>query len=511
MNIRPQADEFLAYAVDHSVVPVWTEVLGDLETPVSAFLKLVDDGPGFLLESVENGERWSRFSFIGRDPVATLVLRGETLDIEGTLGAMVPTDEGILGALEALLDSHSSPDIADLPPLHGGIVGYLGYDVIREVEHLPDAPLNDHGMPDAVMSIIGSLAAFDHWRQRIYLIESVVTRDEAGHPLSEADLLAARDAAIDAVKTSAQRLAAPSEATVVEPPVPGERHEDVPSSMSSGRYLDAVVTAKEHILAGDIFQVVLAQRYDIELEADPFDVYRVLRQVNPSPYMYFIRHDEATLVGSSPEPMVQLRGDHIVSRPIAGTRKRGLDEEHDRRLAAELLEHPKERAEHVMLVDLARNDVGRVAEFGSVEPEEFMTLERYSHVMHLTSQVTGTIRPGLGPIDVLKATLPAGTVSGAPKVRAMEIIDELEPVRRGPYAGVVGYLDWSGNLDTAICIRTMFVRADGVTASLQAGAGIVADSDPEDEDLECRNKAAALLAAIPAARRMTATRRSQES
>ena len=511
MNIRPQADEFLAYAADHSVVPVWTEVLGDLETPVSAFLKLVDDGPGFLLESVENGERWSRFSFIGRDPVATLVLRGEMLDIEGTLGAMVPTDEGILGALEALLDSHSSPDIEDLPPLHGGIVGYLGYDVIREVEHLPDAPPNDHGMPDAVMSIIGSLAAFDHWRQRIYLIESVVTRDEAGHPLSEAELLAARDAAIDAVKTSAQRLAAPSEAPGVEPPVPGERHEDVPSSMSSGRYLDAVVTAKEHILAGDIFQVVLAQRYDIELEADPFDVYRVLRQVNPSPYMYFIRHDEATIVGSSPEPMVQLRGDHIVSRPIAGTRKRGLDEEHDRRLAAELLEHPKERAEHVMLVDLARNDVGRVAKFGSVQPEEFMTLERYSHVMHLTSQVTGTIRPGLGPIDVLKATLPAGTVSGAPKVRAMEIIDELEPVRRGPYAGVVGYLDWSGNLDTAICIRTMFVRADGVTASLQAGAGIVADSDPEDEDLECRNKAAALLAAIPAARRMTATRKSQES
>ena len=511
MNIRPQADEFLSYAANHSVVPVWTEVLGDLETPVSAFLKLVDDRPGFLLESVENGERWSRFSFIGRDPVATLVLRGETLDIEGTLGAMVPTDQGILGALEALLDSHSSPEISDLPPLHGGIVGYLGYDVIREVEHLPDAPPNDHSMPDAVMSIIGSLAAFDHWRQRIYLIESVVTRDEAGHPLSEAELLDARDAAIDAVKTSAQRLAAPSETTVVEPPVPGERHEDVSSSMSNGRYLDAVATAKEHILAGDIFQVVLAQRYDIELEADPFDVYRVLRQVNPSPYMYFIRHDEATLVGSSPEPMVQLRGDHIVSRPIAGTRKRGLDGEHDRRLAAELLEHPKERAEHVMLVDLARNDVGRVAEFGSVKPEEFMTLERYSHVMHLTSQITGTIRPGLGAIDVLKATLPAGTVSGAPKVRAMEIIDELEPVRRGPYAGVVGYLDWSGNLDTAICIRTMFVRADAVTASLQAGAGIVADSDPEDEDLECRNKAAALLAAIPAARRMTATRRSRES
>ena len=261
--------------------------------------------------------------------------------------------------------------------------------------------------------------------------------------------------------------------------------------------------AKEHILAGDIFQVVLSQRFDLELGAEPFDVYRVLRQVNPSPYMYFLRTEGVTLVGSSPEPMVQLRGRTVISRPIAGTRRRGVDDEHDRRLAAELIEHPKERAEHVMLVDLARNDVGRVAEFGTVRPDEFMTLERYSHVMHLTSQVSGTLRDGLGPIDVLRATLPAGTVSGAPKVRAMEIIDALEPVKRGPYAGVVGYLDWSGNLDTAICIRTMFVRADGVTASLQAGAGVVADSVPEDEDLECHNKAAALLAAIPAARRMS--------
>ncbi|MGA1345917.1 MAG: anthranilate synthase component I family protein, partial [Ilumatobacteraceae bacterium] len=272
-------------------------------------------------------------------------------------------------------------------------------------------------------------------------------------------------------------------------------------------YREAVAVAKEHIRAGDIFQVVLSQRFDVRLDAEPFDVYRVLRQINPSPYMYFIRHAEATLVGSSPEPLVQLRGRHVVSRPIAGTRRRGADDEHDRRLAAELLEHPKERAEHVMLVDLARNDVGRVCEFGSVQPDELMTLERYSHVMHLTSQVSGTLRPGLGPIDVLRATLPAGTVSGAPKVRAMEIIDALEPYKRGPYAGVVGYLDWSGNLDTAICIRTMFVRADGAMASLQAGAGIVADSDPADEDLECHNKAAALLAAIAPARRMTSARR----
>ena len=275
--------------------------------------------------------------------------------------------------------------------------------------------------------------------------------------------------------------------------------------MPDGLYQQAVEVAKEHIVAGDIFQVVLAQRYDLQLDADPFDVYRVLRQVNPSPYMYFVRHPELTIVGSSPEPMVQLLDGTVISRPIAGTRKRGETDEHDRRMAAELTEHPKERAEHVMLVDLARNDVGRVAQFGTMHIDELMTLERYSHVMHLTSQVHGTLREGLGPIDVLRATLPAGTVSGAPKVRAMEIIDDLEPVKRGPYAGVVGYVDWSGNLDTAIAIRTMFCAPTGT--SLQAGAGIVADSDPDDEDLECRNKAAALLAAIPAARRMTAARR----
>src|SRR5438105_15043291 len=275
--------------------------------------------------------------------------------------------------------------------------------------------------------------------------------------------------------------------------------------MGTGSYCDAVAVAKEHILAGDIFQVVLAQRFELDLDADPFDVYRVLRQVNPSPYMYFFRHDAVTLVGSSPEPMVQLLDGRVISRPIAGTRRRGRTDEDDRRLAAELIEHPKEIAEHVMLVDLARNDVGRVVEFGTETVDEMMTLERYSHVMHLTSQVSGELRDGLGPIGVLRATLPAGTVSGAPKVRAMEIIDELEPTKRGPYAGVVGYFDFSGNLDTAIAIRTMFVAPDG-RASVQAGAGIVADSDPEAEDAECKAKAAALLAAVPAARRMRSTR-----
>ena len=273
----------------------------------------------------------------------------------------------------------------------------------------------------------------------------------------------------------------------------------------SKRYGEAVEVAKEHILAGDIFQVVLSQRFDLDLGADPFDVYRVLRQVNPSPYMYFLRHPSITVVGSSPEPMVQLRDGRVVSRPIAGTRRRGATPEDDRRLGGELREHPKEVAEHIMLVDLARNDVGRVVSFGTETVDELMTLERYSHVMHLTSQVSGDLVPGKGPIDVLRATLPAGTVSGAPKVRAMQIIDELEPTKRGPYAGVVGYFDFSGNLDTAISIRTMFVAADG-RASVQAGAGIVADSDPAGEDEECRNKAAALLAAVPAARRMRVER-----
>lgn len=496
-------ERFHQLANTHRVVPVWTEVLADLETPVSAFLKLVGDEPGFLLESVEHGERWSRFSFVGRRPVATLVARRGRIEIEGDLPAEVPTDRGMLAALEAVLEAAHSPALAELPPLHGGLVGYLGYDIVREVEHLPAVPPDTEDLPDAIFSVIGSLAAFDHWRQRIYLIESVPTMG-----LSTAELDAAYDLAVERVGEAVDALAEALAYRPVSPPIPGEDLPNVTSSMPDGRYQQAVEVAKEHILAGDIFQVVLSQRFSLQLDADPFDVYRVLRQVNPSPYMYFLRHQEVTIVGSSPEPMVQVRSGtppRIISRPIAGTRRRGSTEEDDRRLAAELIEHPKERAEHVMLVDLARNDVGRVARFGSVHVDELMTLERYSHVMHMTSEVSADLVDGLGPIDVLRATLPAGTVSGAPKVRAMEIIDELEPVKRGPYAGVIGYIDWSGNLDTAIAIRTMFVGANG--AFLQAGAGIVADSVPDDEHLECQNKAAALLAAVPAARRMTDGRR----
>lgn len=500
MKIFPTREEFRSLAKQHTVVPVWTEILADLETPVAAYMKLVGGKPGFLLESVEHGERWSRFSFVGRDPLATLSLQDGRITTTGNIPDGVPLDRGILAAMESLLHIYRAPLLPDLPPLQSGMVGYLGYDVVREIEQLGNSPHDDRKFPDAIISVIGSLAAFDHWRQRVYMLESVPLVG-----LSESQIDLAYDNAINRVTAATADLARALSYVPVEPPHATDELPEMISSMPNGMYQRAVEVAKEYIRAGDVFQVVLSQRFDVQLEADPFDVYRVLRQVNPSPYMYFVNHPDITIVGSSPEPMVQLLNGRVVSRPIAGTRRRGRDDEHDRRLAGELRENPKEVAEHIMLVDLARNDVGRVAAFGSMSVDELMTLERYSHVMHLTSQISGVLRHGLGPIDVLKATFPAGTVSGAPKVRAMEIIDELEPVKRGPYAGVVGYVDFSGNLDTAIAIRTMFVGPN--SASLQAGAGIVADSDPADEDLECRNKAAALLAAVPAARKMSALKR----
>jgi anthranilate synthase component 1 len=503
--LHPTRAEFRALAREYTVVPVWREVVADLTTPVAAFLRLVDDEPGFLLESVEH-ERWSRWSFVGRRPAATLVARNGRIDVDSTLPIDVSGESSVLAVVERLLREYRSPSLPDLPPLHGGLVGYLGYDVVREVEHLPNVPPDDLGNPDAVLAIIGDIAAYDHWRQRAVLVSNAFIFGDH----TDATLDQLYDDAVVRIDQMSADGARPLDEPLVEPPDENDPLPEVRSSMGERLYCDAVEVAREYILAGDIFQVVLAQRYDLDLGAEPFDVYRVLRQVNPSPYMYFFRHREVTLIGSSPEPMVQLLDGKVISRPIAGTRRRGRTEEEDRRMAAELSEHPKERAEHVMLVDLARNDVGRVVVFGTEKVDEMMTLERYSHVMHLTSEVSGTLRDGLGPIDVLRATLPAGTVSGAPKVRAMEIIDELEPVKRGPYAGVVGYIDFSGNLDTAIAIRTMVVQPDG-RASVEAGAGVVVDSVPEHEDLECRNKAQALLAAVPAARRMYATRKSRSS
>lgn len=505
--LSPDRDTFAALArAGNTIVPVWRELLADLTTPVAAFSRIVGDEPGFLLESVEHAERWSRWSFMGSRPQATLLLRNGRLEVDGVLPEGIPTDQGILVAIEALLARHRAPVLPDLPPLHGGLVGYLGYDVVREVEHLPHVPFDDHGLPDAIVSVIGSLVAYDHWRQRVTIVESVEMPPEA----SDAELSALYEAAQERLDLVATTGADASDEPLVELPPLATVMPETRRTVAPAAWTLAVEAAKERILDGDIFQVVLSQRFDLELGAEPFDFYRALRQVNPSPYMYFLRHPEVTLVGSSPEPMVQLLEGRVISRPIAGTRKRGRTDEEDRRMAAELIEHPKERAEHVMLVDLARNDVGRVVKHGTERVDELMNLERYSHVMHLTSQVSGQLAEGLGPIDVLRATLPAGTVSGAPKVRAMEIIDELEVTKRGPYAGVVGYIDFSGSLDTAITIRTMVIRPDG-TASVQAGAGIVADSDPADEDLECRNKAAALLSAVPVARCISAARGQAQS
>ena len=505
-GVRPGREEFVALARDWSIVPVARELLADLTTPVAAYARLVQDGPGFLLESVEHAGTWGRWSFIGRRPSATLSLRNGQVSVEGSLHADVPTDRGILAAIEAVLSHHKAPELPGLPPLHGGLVGYLGYDVVREIEHLPVPPPDELGYPDAIMSMVGQIAAYDAWRQRVTLVEAVPVPAGA----STGELRDLYDWALQRLEEFAAEGAKPIDEPVIVPP---DRDDELPPAQRRTPpelYAAAVEAAREYIYAGDIFQVVLAQRFDLELGAKPLDLYRSLRQVNPSPYMYLLQYPELAVVGSSPEPMVRVRDGRVISRPIAGTRRRGRTDADDRRLAAELSEHPKERAEHVMLVDLARNDVGRVAEFGSMTVDELMTLERYSHVMHLTSQVSGRLRPGLGPVDVLRATLPAGTVSGAPKVRAMEIIDELEPARRGPYAGVVGYIDFSGNVDTAIAIRTMLVGADG-RASVEAGAGIVADSIAETEDLECRNKAAALLAAVPGARRIAAARQDGQS
>ena len=485
-----------------TVVPVWRDVVADLATPVAAYLRLVGDGHGFILESVEH-ERWGRWTFVGRNPIATLISRDGRVEVTGDRTACGPIapDGGILAATEILLGRLHSPRIESLPPLHGGLVGWLGYDVVREVERLPDAPPDDRALPDAVLSIVGDIAAFDHWRQRVTLIHNVIV----GPSPTPDELDRAYEHAVVALDALCADGAKPLDEPVLVPPVPGEPAPELSRSIPSRRFKQMVEEAKEHIREGDIFEVVISQRFDLDFGADPFDFYRVLRQVNPSPYMFYLRDPEVILAGSSPEMHVQIREGAVTTRPIAGTRRRGRDPQHDLRMAGELQESPKERAEHLMLVDLARNDIGRIAAPGTVRVDELMTLERYSHVMHMTSQVSADLAPGSGPIDVLRATLPAGTVSGAPKVRAMEILDGLESTRRGPYGGVVGYVDFSGNLDTAITLRTLVAPSGGHPpgrAWVQAGAGIVADSDPEDEDLECANKAAALLSAVSTARKM---------
>ena len=498
VGIVPSRQQFHELASQHQLIPITRELVADTLTPVGVFLAAVGDDEGFLLESVEGGERWGRYSFVGRNPLGSITSRGGAVTVSGDLGDL-PTDRGIFEVLRSLVNGTSTPVLENLPPLHSGVVGYLGYDTVREIEHLASPPDDDLGVPEACVSVIGELVAFDHWRQRITLIVNVsVPPGSDAHDVDRlfTDAVSRLDQlGRDTCRSIAQR-------PIVAPDQGRRELAEATSTMTPEQFYEMVNVAKDYVTAGDIFQVVLSQRFDIQELVDPFEVYRMLRLLNPSPYLYFLRTQDVQVAGSSPEPMVRLRDGIVTSRPIAGSRPRGATEAEDLRLSGELSEDPKEVAEHIMLVDLARNDVGRVVQYGTEVVEELMTVERYSHVMHLTSQVSGELRDDLDSIDVVKATLPAGTLSGAPKVRAMEIIDELEKTRRGVYGGVVGYLDFSGNVDTAIAIRTMIVTSDG-RASVQAGAGIVADSDPVSEEQETRNKAAAVLAAVAAARLRT--------
>jgi anthranilate synthase component 1 len=496
---QPSREEFAALCHDHAVVPVWREVLADLSTPLGVYDRLRHaGGPRFLLESVERGERWGRYSFIGLRPFLELRARAGCVELIGDAPAAARDAAATgdpLATLDVLLPALRTPELPGLPPLFAGAVGYIGYDAVRFIERLPDSGVDDLGMDDVRLAFPGQLVAFDHLRQRLLVVTNVRAGREPG-------------AAYDAAVAASEELVAGLGTSAHAPPVPPPRAAEVTdarANMSRDDYLEAVERAKAHIAAGDAFQIVPSQRFSLETAADPFTVYRVLRVINPSPYMYLFELPEpdgrtTAIVGSSPEALVTVKDGRAEIWPIAGSRPRGATDEQDAKLEADLRGDDKERAEHVMLVDLARNDLGRVSRLGTVRVTDFMDVVRYSHIMHLLSKVTGRLRPGVSGVDVLRATFPAGTLSGAPKVRAMEIIDELEPTRRGLYGGGIGYLDLAGDLDLCIAIRTLLFR--GGFAHVQAGAGVVADSVAEREYAETRDKAMALLAAVRAAERL---------
>lgn len=483
--------ESLPFAV---MVPVYRQLFSDTLTPVSAYSRMRKEPGSFLFESVVGGERVGRYSFSGSCPFLTLSAAGEevTITTDPTRCLERPrkyTAKDPLGELETLLKRYPGVHLPELPRFIGGAVGYAGYDTVRYVEHLPYAPEDDRHLPDLVFSLYDLMVIFDHIQKTILVVAHVPVHGRVSH----ADF----DAACERIDLLVERLSQPDNLVIADVKPLGPVSEGYESNFSQAGFEGIVEKAKEYIRAGDIFQVVLSQRLTRKTTASSLDIYRALRVVNPSPFMFLLETEHSQLIGASPEIMVRVEEGETTIRPLAGTRKRGKTPEEDRALEAELLADEKELAEHIMLVDLARNDVGRVAEFGSIQLSDMMRVERYSHVMHITSNVSGKLAPGKTPLDALRSGLPAGTVSGAPKVRAMQIIDELEPHRRGPYGGAVGYIDYSGNLDTCIALRTLVVRDKMVY--LQAGAGIVADSVPSLEYEETLNKARALLRAIEVA------------
>jgi len=501
MPYFPSLEQFRELAGTYTVVPVYRRLTGDTLTPVSAFCKIQEGDWSFLFESVVGGERVGRYSFLGSGPFRVFEAhQGQTRTREGVGPWLEGTAPDPLRALEEALAAYRAPHLPGLPRFCGGAVGYAGYDTVRYVEHLPDAPPDDRDLPDLSFGFYDRMVIFDHVAKTILVVANATG---LGQPrATDAGFLEARYAEAcaraDRLAERLQRGVADLQLTDIDPFAAAPlRPERVRSNFTRPQFEAAVQKARDYIHAGDAFQIVLSQRFHTETRARPFDIYRALRVVSPSPFMFYLRAGGVTLVGASPEIMCRVENGLITNRPLAGTRRRGATPDEDAALAAELLADPKERAEHIMLVDLARNDVGRVAEPGSVRLGELLTVERYSHVMHLSSTVTGKLRAGLTAFDALRAALPAGTLSGAPKVRAMQIIDELEPHRRGPYGGAVGYIDFSGNMDTCIALRTMVLL--GQTAYVQAGAGIVADSVPAAEYDETVNKSLSLLRAIDVA------------
>jgi anthranilate synthase component 1 len=524
MRYRPTFEEFAGLARQASLVPVYRQLIGDTLTPVSAFCKIQEGDWSFLFESVVGGERLGRYSFLGSGPFLRFEAYGRRVVLHTQAPAAVAAGPVTrtetehpdpLRLLEERLAAYRAPSLPGLPRFCGGAVGYAGYDTVRYVERLPAPPPDDRGLPDLCFAFYDRMVIFDHVSKTIAAVAHAhipspptpLPQGERGEregpspPSSgergwgEGELRRCYQDACERVDRLVERLqqgVADLQLTDIAPV--GEVHLPYRSNFEPADFEAAVAKCKEYIKAGDVFQVVLSQRLQTETRARPFDVYRALRVVNPSPFLFYLKAGPLCLVGSSPEIMARVEGDKLTIRPLAGTRRRGRDEEEDERLAAELLADPKERAEHIMLVDLGRNDVGRVARYGTVQLSDVMTVERYSHVMHLCSTVTGRLQAGKSAFDALRACLPAGTLSGAPKVRAMEIIDELEPCRRGPYGGAVGYVDFSGNMDTCIALRTLVLK--GQTVYLQAGAGIVYDSVPANEREETLNKARGLLRAI---------------
>lgn len=476
----PSQEEFSKLAVQNNLVPIYEVVKADTETPISVYSKLVGEDTGFILESVDGGEHLGRFSFIGLRPFLSVRVRGtETIATDGAAVQRSPGNP--FAALRSLLKEFLPAEVPGLPRFYGGAVGYFGFDTVENLERVPAAEKDDLNLPDGAFLFPEVVIVFDHVKHSLQIIVCVRI---------EGELIELYQRGVQTLQEMKEKLAEPVRLKAHAPCEPAQ----IVSNRSKEEYLDMVLQAKEYIAAGDIFQVVPSQRLSAALKVPPFEVYRTLRSLNPSPYLYYLNFGDIQIVGSSPELLVRLEDGIVETRPIAGTRRRGKNQAEDELLARELIADEKERAEHIMLVDLGRNDIGKVSVYGTVQTPTLMAIEKYSHVMHIVSSVQGQLQPGKDAIDALTACFPAGTVSGAPKVRAMEIIRELEKTKRGPYAGAVGYLGFSGNMDTCITIRT-FVIADG-QVHVQAGGGVVADSSPEAEYEESLNKAKALLQAL---------------